>query len=319
MSKDTFIREWEEASGQSPAHSHEGRSLVNRRDLLRGLTLAAAGSFCASAAAQVVPAAPQTSSRWPLKRMRVEGATVLVTGSNRGIGLGFVKALLARGARRVYATARREENLPEVVALDPQRVKPLVLDVNDPEHRQRAAAEATDVTWLINNAGVPGSRTESENRILAASTLDDAQWVMQTNCWSPAELCRLFAPIIVKNGGGAITNMLSVGAWYCVPQVTTYSMSKAAAAMMTAGVRAELDRDPVLVSGVYTAGVATRMSDGRGMDPVEHANVVLDAAERGETDILAGTGVEKLRDAVRADPKAVERERIERMYAAAEA
>lgn len=51
------------------------------------------------------------------------------------------------------------------------------------------------------------------------------------------------------------------------------------------------------------------------MNPVEHAYMVLDAAERGETEILAGTGVEQLRDAVRSDPKAVERERIERMYA----
>lgn len=243
---------------------------------------------------------------------------MLVTGSNQGIGLGFVKALLARGAKRVYATARREDSLPALVALDPQRIEPLLLDVNDAAQRLRAAAQATDVTWLINNAGVPGSRTRSANRILAASSLDDAQWVMQSNCWSPAELCRLFAPIIVKNGGGAITNILSVGAWYCVPQNTTYSMSKAAAAMMTAGVRAELDREPVLVSGVFTAGVATNMSAGRGMDPVAHAHDVLDAVGRGETDILAGTGVEQLRDAVRADPKAVERERIERMHAADE-
>lgn len=291
---------------------------MKRRDILRGLAFAAAGASGSVTRAQVVPAAPTTASRWPLKPMRVDGATVLVTGSNQGIGLGFVKALLARGAKRVYATARREESLPDVVALDPGRVRALVLDVNEPEQRQRAAAQATDVTWLINNAGVPGSRTRSEDRILAASSLDDGQWVMQTNCWSPAELCRLFAPIIVKNGGGAITNILSVGAWYCVPQNTTYSMSKAAAAMMTAGVRAELDREPVLVSGVFTAGVATNMSGGQGMDPVAHAHVVLDAAGRGETEILAGTGVEQLRDAVRADPRAVERERIERMHAADE-
>jgi len=289
---------------------------MKRRDILHGLAFAAAGSFAPSSSAQTVPAAPHTASKWPLKPMRVEGATVLVTGSNRGIGLGFVKALLARGARRVYATARGEQSLPDVVALDPKRVKPLVLDVNEPEQRRAAAAQAGDVTWLINNAGVDGSRTASEHRILASSSLDDAHWVMQTNCWSPAELCRLFAPIILKNGGGAITNVLSVGAWYCVPQFTSYSMSKAAAAMMTAGIRAELDRDPVLVSGVYTAGVATDMSGGKGMDPVDHAQVVLDAAERGETDILAGTNVETLRDQVRADPKAVERERIERMYAA---
>lgn len=275
-------------------------------------------SDCVSTIDFEAPIPPEAVSRSPLKPYRAAGATVLVTGSNQGIGLGFVKALLARGAKRVYAAARREESLPAVVALDPQRIEPLLLDVNDAAQRREAAARATDVTWLINNAGVPGSRTRSANRILAASSLDDAQWVMQTNCWSPAELCRLFASIIVSNGGGAITNILSVGAWYCVPQFTTYSMSKAAAAMMTAGVRAELDREPLLVSGVFTAGVATNMSDGQGMDPVQHAHDVLDAVARGETDILAGTDVERLRAEVWADPKAVERERIERMHAADE-
>ena len=93
----------------------------------------------------------------------------------------------------------------------------------------------------------------------SASSLDDAKFVMQTNCWSPAEIARLFIPIILNNGGGAITNILSVGAWFCLPEYTSYSMSKASAAVMTAGLRAELDREPVLVSGVFTGGVATRM------------------------------------------------------------
>jgi NAD(P)-dependent dehydrogenase (short-subunit alcohol dehydrogenase family) len=288
---------------------------MNRRDVLRGLTVVAASAVTLpSAWAQVVPAPEDKPGRQPEKAMSAEGATVLVTGSNRGIGLGFVKALLERDVARVYATARNVESLNDVVALDPDRIKPLVLDINDPEQRQAAANQAQDVTWLINNAGVSGSRDE-RSRILGSPNLDEALWVMQTNCWSPAELCRLFAPIILENGGGAITNVLSVGAWYCVPQVTTYSMSKAAAAMMTAGIRAELDRDPVLVSGVYTAGVATRMSGGNGMDPVAHGHQVLDAAAQGDTDILAGSGAEKLRDAVRVDPKAVERARTEAMYA----
>ena len=37
--------------------------------------------------------------------MKIENAVVLVTGANRGIGLAFVRELLARGARKVYAAA----------------------------------------------------------------------------------------------------------------------------------------------------------------------------------------------------------------------
>ena len=38
--------------------------------------------------------------------MKIENSVVLVTGANRGIGLAFARALLARGARKVYAATR---------------------------------------------------------------------------------------------------------------------------------------------------------------------------------------------------------------------
>ena len=251
------------------------------------------------------------------KTMSPEGAVILITGSNRGIGLGFVKVLLERGAKRVYATARKASNLPDVVALDPDRVVGLELDVNNEAQRRAAAEQATDVTWLINNAGAPGSFTKEERRMRSASSLDDAKFVMQTNCWSPAEIARLFIPIILNNGGGAITNILSVGAWFCLLEYTSYSMSKASAAVMTAGLRAELDREPVLVSGVFTGGVATRMSASGftgGMSPDDHAREVLDAMAQGHTDVFAGSGSESMRQTILKDPKAFERGVIERFY-----
>ena len=288
---------------------------MKRRDIFGVAASIALTTSGFGAKAQTVPPARQSSAVSPTKTALVEGATVLVTGANRGIGLGFVKVLLERGAKKVYATARRPESLSDIAAASSGRVVPLQLDVNNAEHRAIAAAAAADTTWLINNAGVPGSDTAIERRIRSASSLDDARFVMETNCWSPAELARLFMPIILANGGGAIVNILSVGAWYCVPAHTTYSMSKAAAAMMTGGIRTELDREPVLVSGVFTGGVATRMSSGSGMDPISHAHEVFDATARGETDILAGSGSARLRDEVRADPKAIERNRTERFYA----
>ena len=54
--------------------------------------------------------------------MQVKDSVALVTGSNQGIGRGFVEVLLERGARRIYATARRPETLDPLVALDPSRV-----------------------------------------------------------------------------------------------------------------------------------------------------------------------------------------------------
>lgn len=247
----------------------------------------------------------------------VEGCTALVTGANQGIGLGFVEVLLARGAKRVYATARRAETLPGLAALDSERVVVLPLDVTDDAQRRAAAVAATDVTLLINNAGIPGSLIAEERRMLAASSLDDARLVMETDCWAPVEMCRLFAPMIKANGGGAICNIVSIGALFCLPEVSSYSVAKAAFATATAGIRAELDRDPVLVAGVFTAGVKTRMSAQNlhpDCSPREHAEQVLVALEAGEEDIYAGDGAAELRDQLAQDPKAFERRLIERFY-----
>jgi NAD(P)-dependent dehydrogenase (short-subunit alcohol dehydrogenase family) len=288
---------------------------MNRRDLLASAALAAATTTASGDESSPADTAATTSAT-PGRRASVRDCVALVTGSNRGVGLGFVEVLLERGAKKVYATARKQQYFPELVALDPDRVVPLLLDVNEPEHRGRAAAAATDVTWLINNAAYPGSREADERRVLSASSLDDCKQVMQTNCWSPAELARLFAPIIVANGGGAIANVLSAASWFCLPEYTAYSISKAAAMMMTAGIRAELAREPVLVASVFTGGVDTRASPAgsyRGVTPRAHAREVFDAMERGDTDVYAA-GSRTMRERIMADPVAFERGRIERFW-----
>ena len=80
--------------------------------------------------------------------MKIENAVVLVTGANRGIGLAFARELLARGARKVYAGAR------DPAAVTQAGVQPLRLDVTKPDDVAAAAALASDVTLVINNAGI---------------------------------------------------------------------------------------------------------------------------------------------------------------------
>ncbi|MFO1425634.1 MAG: SDR family NAD(P)-dependent oxidoreductase [Steroidobacteraceae bacterium] len=234
---------------------------MKRRDALTTLGQLALGATAASAALAADPppdaskctppasgaaATPApAATRPPAKTAAAAGCVALVTGSNSGIGLGFVKILLERGARRVYATARRPETLPDVVALDPKRVVGLALDITDAAQRREAADKARDVTWLINNAGITGSDDPNERRFLKAHSLDDGRRVMETNFWAQAEMIRAFAPVILANKGGAIVQILSVGAIYSVPTVGTYSASKFAARAMIAAVRAELDREPI--------------------------------------------------------------------------
>lgn len=251
--------------------------------------------------------------------LSVSGCTALVTGANQGIGLGFVEALLARGAKKVYATGRRPETLEAVVSLDTARVTAAELDIGKADHRTAVAKRADDIDLLINNAGIPGSEHGEERRFLAAPNLDDARQVMEIDYWAQAEMCRAFAPAMIERGRGTIVNILSVGAMFCLPEYSTYCAAKAAAAIMTQGVRAELAPHRLLVAGVYTGGVATRMSaknHQEHMSPIDHANQVLDALEAGEEDIFAGARADLIRDAVRSDPKAFERTHIERFHTA---
>lgn len=247
--------------------------------------------------------------------MKIDGCVALVTGANRGIGLGFVKVLLERGASRVYATARDPATLPGVTALDPQRIRGFALDIDDEAQRLAVAKQTGDTSLLINNAGIAGSEDENERRLLRASSLEDARQVMETDCFSPIEMCRLFLPNMVKRGEGGVINILSIGAIFCLPSHASYCAAKGAQALMTMGLRADLDGAGVDIAGVYTGGVRTRMSARNVaslVSPEEHAREVFDAFEAGERHIFAGARAGDLRDAVLADPGGFEQMQIER-------
>ncbi|MFZ1606344.1 MAG: SDR family NAD(P)-dependent oxidoreductase, partial [Rhodoferax sp.] len=134
--------------------------------------------------------------------MKIENSVVLVTGANRGIGLAFARALLARGARKVYAAARNTASvtLPGVQALQ--------LDVTKPDEIAAAVQQAGDVTLVINNAGIaqPGG-------FLAPDSDAVSRRIFETNFFGVLNMSKAFAPVLKANGGGALLNVLSVASW----------------------------------------------------------------------------------------------------------
>ena len=114
--------------------------------------------------------------------MQISGAIALVTGANRGLGRQFATQLLERGAAKVYATARR----PELVDLPGAEV--LRLDITDPVSVKAAAATASDVNLLINNAGI----TTGAN--LIGGDLNLIRREMDTHFWGTLSVIRAFAP-----------------------------------------------------------------------------------------------------------------------------
>ena len=119
--------------------------------------------------------------------MQVKNAVVLVTGANRGLGQAFVNALLEAGAAKIYAAARN----PASITL--AGVTPIQLDVTNAADIAAAAARCTDVTLLINNAGI--GRGSS---FLAPGSADAARAELETNFFGPLALSQAFAPALLS-------------------------------------------------------------------------------------------------------------------------
>jgi NAD(P)-dependent dehydrogenase (short-subunit alcohol dehydrogenase family) len=215
--------------------------------------------------------------------MNVQESVAFVTGANRGIGQAYVEALVQAGARRIYVAARSIDTLKDVVAIAPDRIIPIALDVTNLDQVTAAAQAAQDVTLLINNAGVLGS-----GGLFTPTSVETAQWEMTTNYFGTLSTVRAFAPILQGNGGGAIINMMSVVSVANAPVFSSYSASKAALHSLTEGIRAELAAQGTQVIGFYPGPVDTAMAEGVPMDkiaPIEVAKQALQAAKIGLDDV----------------------------------
>ncbi|OQR64410.1 short-chain dehydrogenase [Streptomyces maremycinicus] len=206
----------------------------------------------------------------------IKCATVFVTGGGRGIGRVLVEELYARGAGKVYATARDPRTVTHPDAV------PLALEVTDPASVAAAAEQAQDVTILINNAGA------SVGASYLGSSMDDVRRDLETNFYGPLLVTRAFVPIIERNGGGHVLNAHSALSW--LADGTPYSASKAALWSQTNSLRLELLPRGIAVTGLHMAYVDTDMTagiDAPKADPRVIAAAALDGIEAGAHEVLA--------------------------------
>lgn len=224
--------------------------------------------------------------------MKIENSVVLVTGANRGIGLAFARALLARGARKVYAAARH----PESVSLP--GVEALQLDVTKPEEVAAAVQRASDVTLVINNAGIaqPGG-------FLAQDSDAVARRIFETNFFGVLNMSTAFAPVLKANGGGALLNVLSVASWVNGGELAAYSASKSAAWSLTNSLRHELAGQKTQVLGLHMAYVDTDLTRGFDVQKSSAEDIVqraLDGLEAGADEVLADVRTQQVRQGLAA-------------------
>jgi peptide/nickel transport system ATP-binding protein len=240
------------------------------------------------------------------RSMKIAGSIALVTGANRGIGKAYVETLLAQGARKVYATARRADAVAGLAKAHPGKVEALALDITDPASVAAAAERCRDVTLLVNNAGINWVRG-----LVAAPDLAAARAEMETNYFGTLAMCRAFAPVLKANGGGAIINMLSILARVNLPTMGSLSASKAAGLSMTHGVRAELAPQGTRVIGVMPGAVDTDMMKGYPIDkmpPADVAAAALAGLEQGIEEVYPGAMASGVAQGLAADPKGVEKQ-----------
>ncbi|MER7660005.1 SDR family oxidoreductase [Streptomyces sp. NPDC096193] len=228
--------------------------------------------------------------------MQIEGAVALVTGGNRGLGDQFVKALLDRGAAKVYAAARNPDTVTAPGAV------PLALDITDPASVRAAAEQAQDVTLLINNAGI-----STDTGILNGST-DEFRREMDTHVFGTLDMSRAFAPVLARNGGGALLNVLSVLSWYVFPDNAAYSAAKAAEWAVTNALRVQLAGQGTLVTALHVGYMDTDMAatvEGPKVDPATVAHGALDTIEARRFEYLADDISAQVKAGLAADPSAL--------------
>jgi NAD(P)-dependent dehydrogenase (short-subunit alcohol dehydrogenase family) len=230
----------------------------------------------------------------------IKDSVVLITGATGAIAQAIIAALTARGAAKIYAAARDTSRLTASPGLVPVR-----MDVTSDEDVARAAAMATDVTLLINNAGV-----NHNTAFMLAPDMQMAREEIEANYLAPLRVARAFAPALVANRG-AVLNLLTVLARVNFPFMGSYCASKAAGLSLTQGLRGELMPKGVRVAAALPGAIDTRMTAMLTipkMTPADAVAEILDGFEAGEEEIYVGEMARGIAQGLAHDPKAVERQ-----------
>ena len=130
------------------------------------------------------------------------------------------------------------------------------------------------------------------------------------NYFGTLAMCRAFAPVLGRNGGGAIINVLSAAALISIPNMGGYGPSKAATRSLSGAVRAELSPQGTQVTALIVGSVDTRMAshvEGSKEKPDDIARAGLRAVTRGIDEMDTDRMAVEVRAALNLDPKGLEK------------
>ena len=239
-----------------------------------------------------------------------DGKKVLITGASSGIGYALSEELAKRGSE-VIVTARRKdrlEALAQKIENADGRAHIFVEDLSLPESGKKlydqVKSAGLNIDILINNAGYGrwGELTSHER--------DDYSKMLQLNVNTLTDLCHLYIPDMVNQGGGGIINVGSMASLSPIPYASVYSSSKAYVLMFSEAIRYEYQEKGIKVMALLPGGtesefsrIATEKSEvlteryqkregsaagGTMQTSLEVANECLEAFEKNKQYILCG-------------------------------
>lgn len=189
-----------------------------------------------------------------------KGQVALVTGGGQGIGRGIVRGLAERGAHVVVVDIDADKAAAVVDELAGQDLsaEARACDVGEPadfdEMVQTVVAEHGSIDVLVNNAGIV--------RANMLWNLTDEEWdsVLRVNLFSQFYGIRSVTRAHMKEHGGAIVNVSSIGGLRGSVGQVNYVAAKAGVVGLTKAAALELGRYGVRVNAVAPGTTRTPMT-----------------------------------------------------------
>ena len=184
----------------------------------------------------------------------------LITGASAGLGVEFARQLSKRGHTLVLA-ARREDRI-EALASELGNARAVAIDLstaNAPaELMANIEAAGEQVGILVNNAGF------GQIGQFAELDLRRARQMIDLNCATLTDLCRLAAPGMVARKSGGIVNVASIAAFQPGPKMALYCATKAFVLSLSEGLHEELKPHGVHVTALCPGPTRTEFGDVAG-------------------------------------------------------
>jgi 3-oxoacyl-[acyl-carrier protein] reductase len=187
---------------------------------------------------------------------------IIITGASSGIGYELAKRFVSDSGNRVFAVARRQDRLDQLVSESgSQRIIPVSLDISKFEYDHLSAVleshNSEGIGIVVHNAGCLVHKPFSDHGIT------DWEEVYKTNVFAPALLTRALLPRLGRSKNPSHVVMLSsmggISGSVKFPGLAAYSSSKGALGIMAEVMAEELSRINIRINTIALGSVQTEM------------------------------------------------------------